>query len=179
MSAAWLFTIFRHERNLSSQEQCMTAWNLSLRRPYRVSPGLMDKGQTRSWCLQHRSEAAYPPNFIALSVLHPGPHHFVPGILTRSLGRVFSSFAPAGFQPIGGSISTSTASWSVAFLRSTIERRGTIVSSLISEMVSWRGSSWPASKENLDLYCYYCGYTCNFPTCLIHTYLRNYATLGQ
>merc|ERR1712212_1403118 len=78
-----------------------------------------------------------------VSVLHPGPHHFVPGILTKSFGRVFSSFAPGGFQPIGGSVSTSTASWSVAFLCSMIERRGTIASPLISETVSWRGSSWP------------------------------------
>merc|ERR1719225_2239911 len=105
MSAAWLFTIFRQERNLSSHEQCITAWNLSLSRPYIVSPGLMERGQTRSWCLQHRSEAAYPPNFIALSVLKPGPHHLVPGILTKSFGTVFSSFVPGGFQPNGGSAS--------------------------------------------------------------------------
>ena len=41
MSAAWVLAILRQERNLSSQEQCITACIHVLVIPYFVSPGSM------------------------------------------------------------------------------------------------------------------------------------------
>ena len=53
ISAAIVLAILRHERNLSSQEQCITVWILTLVRPYLVCPGSILMGHPRSWCLQH------------------------------------------------------------------------------------------------------------------------------
>jgi len=73
-------TIFRHERNLSSQEQCIIVKNRSFFSPNNSSPGWIAAGQPRSCCLQHLSVGPYAPRCSKLFALHPPPHQFVPGI---------------------------------------------------------------------------------------------------
>jgi len=122
ISAACVLVILRQERNLSSQEQCIKVLILLLVRPYLVCPGSILSGHPRSWCLQHLSAPLYPPIDLALSALHPCPHHRVPDILITSftLGSRFvpfgNSFSGTAFVGVCSSITLPPFSFSSSVL---------------------------------------------------------------